>query len=123
MSDEQRLPFKLFDGALDRMKSMVHAGTDMARSGLSGRHETVTATDGEAESVSSFTPEGLDPAATATAAPALATALNAQASEAIAAHVGEKADVTDGLALKDQSGRVAPDEELGPEPFTPQVGP
>lgn len=139
--DKQGLPFRVFDGVLSRVKKLVDSGTDVAKQSVRrGDGETAEASPGQEAASKGQSDERAnaasgvgetevlstpDPTETATAAPALATALDEEAKAAIAEHVGDAkdADVTDGLAVKDRSGRVPPDEELGPEPFTPQVGP
>lgn len=143
--DKQGLPFRLFDSVLGRMKKLVDSGTDVAMQSVESvqRGEAGTAGPASTEDAGSVSRDEANgeastndsigqtevlstprPTETATAAPALATALDEEAKAAIAEHVGDEGgDVTDGLAIKDQSGRVPPDEELGPEPFTPQVGP
>ena len=138
--DRQGLPFRLFDSVLGRMKKLVDTTSDVARDsvGRGGGALRARAAEGDGEDARSETasseardgapdepavPGTPAPSETATASAALATALDEEAKAAIAKHAGQDGEVTDGLAIKDQSGRVPPDEELGPEPFTPQVGP
>ena len=142
--DKQGLPFRLFDSVLGRMKKLVDTGSEVARANITRSAATAPQSDDGAasareadepkaadvsERASTGAADGTDvldapaPSETATASAALATALDEEAKAAIAKHAGEDGEVTDGLAIKDRSGRVPPDEELGPEPFTPQVGP
>ena len=157
MTDEPKLPFRVLDGALTRMKRAVNAGTDVARSAL-GRERAEgearqerdepaapdpspqaktsdAASAGPSASADAdarepaCVPDGPAPDETATAAPALATALDEEARAALAKHAGgaEGTDperIVGDLAVKPaKAGQPAPEEELGPEPFTPQVGP
>lgn len=122
MASEQRLPFRVLDSALGRMKTALDAGTDVARTAL-GR-TTGSVSDETADQAHAFVPDGPAPSATATASAALATALNERASAALAAQSGDQpgeaaSSITDGLAIDSDDGRVAPEAELGPKP---QVG-
>ena len=133
--DKQGLPFRVYESVLGRVKKLVDTGSDVAKAnirrdgaprsaGTPERQETgtsVATSEQSEESAETLSTPAVGETATATSA--LATALDEEAKAAIAKHAGADAEVTDGLAIKDQSGRVPPDEELGPEPFTPQVGP
>ena len=109
MDHEPRLPFRLYGEALDRLQSAIHAGTDMALRGI-GR------TADAAEEAAAEVPNVPSPAETMSASSALATAINEEARDALAKHVGH-GEVTDGLAIHDRPGRVEPARELGPKPF------
>jgi hypothetical protein len=132
--NETRLPFRLFEQGLGAAQNAVHATTRMMQSVIGRGVSAEGAPETQAEAAPSGRAEAPAPAPepvaagrpapgkTATAPGALATALDGKAKAALKKASGESS-VADGLALKDQNGRVPPDEELGPEPFKPQVGP
>ncbi len=121
--DAPRLPFLLYDGHLRLMQTAIHGATETMRgmtammprrmSGagdLSGSDETA-GTDGPGM-------EALDASASA-----LATAMADTAREAVAAHGVGGRSVTAGQEVHAEDGRVPPEEERGPRPLKPQVGP
>lgn len=130
---ETRLPFRLFESGIERLRALIHAGTDTVRDvmtaspSLSGdaspeSREGDAGADAAATETDAASDLAPGPGATATAAAALATAIDAQGSADIADHSKASSVVPDGMIVDDASEPVAPDEELGPEPFAPQVG-
>ena len=135
MSDKPRLPFALFDAALSGVQSAVHTVTGLAGAPFR-RSDAPPDTPSPTPADDGFAPR----ADTATAPSALATALDERGRDALAAHAeGREPQVASGGSVVDRIPRAdanprepgaveahrdqpTPDEELGPKPFTPQVG-
>ena len=141
MSEKQRLPFAVFDATLSGLQSAMRTVTGVAAAPF--RRGEASAPGGGAPATEATSDErmtGSDltlQADTATAPNALATALDERGRDALAAHADETAtssagSVIDRIPRADAHQREgghsdheqpAPDETLGPRPFTPQVGP
>ena len=131
------LPFRLLDSGLGRLSKLVHASTDVLRSmiGREAASEAVPPAATEAADASEQPGDALAPTAslgeTAASSAALASALDRQGTADLAEHAASGAAksaptdvIPDAMIVTgDDQDAPAPDEELGPEPFTPQVGP
>ena len=133
MSDK-RLPFILFEGALDRVSSAVKGGTSLARS-MMGRDDDPRPSDETAAQAPSSEQSPAEAAAPsspdlpqepvldgAASAAALATALDDQARAALARHAPDTDDalaVTEGLQVDHDDSQPAPAREgdrMNPRP-------
>ena len=131
MSDKPRLPFALLDGALSGVQSAVRTVTGLAKAPFASADQSAEARTEAQEPVGSEQDASVPaPLADTVASPAaLATAA---LDEKAARDLGTRAEPSGGSVIDripradaSHSGheQPAPDEELGPEPFTPQVGP
>lgn len=137
MATEKGIPFRLLDEGLDGLKRTADVTTNLMLAFVgAGRAETQPVerrsprperadTTGRARRSSDdpIAAAKPGPGDTAAAPSALATALDDEAKAAIEKAAGRPGNVTDGLTIEDEGGARAPDQELGPKPFAPQIGP
>ena len=146
-ASKPRLPFALFDGAMSGLQTALHTVGGLAaapfkrgdepeagaaQAEASGQDEASSFAAGQAgadQTDDTPAPSLAETELTDASPTALAAALDAQGTADLAARAGgegQAASIIDRMPRADDpSGdrQPAPDEELGPEPFTPQVGP
>ena len=121
--DAPRLPFLLYDGHLRLMQTAIHGATETMR-GVTAMMPRRLSPPGDSSGPDELGSEDApDLGALDASAPALATAMTDTARDALAARGGEGRSVTAGREVHASDGRVPPEEERGPKPLKPQVGP
>ena len=126
-----RLPFALFDGAMSGLQTALHTVGGLAAAPFkrSGEPEAPGGAPDDAREDEIPAPLSATGDLTDASPSVLAAALDAKGAAEVEAHasgVGEGGTVIDRMPRADAptgDRQLAPDEELGPKPFTPQVGP
>jgi hypothetical protein len=123
MSDDKKgLPFLFYDAALDAFGRAVHGATALAGGLIAPLPQKKPREGASAAAPDVATSE------TDTSAPALATALDEAARDALAEHSEgaskkKRAANIEAMTAESDDSPPRPEREAGPKPFKPQVGP